>query len=238
MSETIDIRAGYTTLDRRLDRIPQHDIRNSEFPVRSLLHTEPRPLRSYTWQVPHHFDQGREGECVAYGIAHNLIARPRRQPVHQLAEVLRSKSLYHRAQQLDPWEGGRYPGAAPQYDGTSVLAGMRAAKELGLITGYHWASTEREIAEAVAYRGPVVIGVNWYAGMVETDSAGYISATGELLGGHCTLLNGINIARNEYRVWQSWGADWGVGGAAKLTRRDLDMLMSEPGAEAVLVVRA
>jgi hypothetical protein len=237
VSQDILLRDGRTTRDRRLDRLAQYDERNATYGVRALLGEAPRPLRSYTWSVPVCFDQGSEGECVAYGIAHSAVARPRRLPVDQLTQVLRSKNLYHRAQQLDPWDGGRYPGAHPQYDGTSVLAGMQAARELGLFGSYHWANTEREVAEAVGYRGPVVIGVNWYAGMADTDADGFIEPTGEVLGGHCVILHAFSLRTGTYRVLNSWGPGWGIAGGAKLRRQHLQQLLGEAGGEACLPVR-
>jgi hypothetical protein len=235
----IKLKNGVVTRDARLDRIPQSDVRNSEFPVRALLGSQTASrLRTYSWQVPLHLDQGVEGQCVAYGIAHHLISRPRGADLVRVQQLLRSKELYWGAQQRDPWPGGSYPGAEPAYDGTSVLAGVQQAKAMGLLESYHWATSERQVAEAVAWHSPVIIGVNWYAGMEIPDAAGYITPTGELLGGHCTLVTGINVTTGTYRIHNSWGEDWGRRGDCYIRRRDLSLLLQQPGAEMCIPVKA
>ncbi|MET0701729.1 MAG: C1 family peptidase [Mycobacterium sp.] len=231
------LKNGARARDPRLGRIAQYDIRNTEFPVRSLLgpNTAER-LRSMSWQVPYHLDQGVEGACVQYGIAHEMIASPHRVPLCTVQKLLSGNDLYYGAQKRDPWPGGAYPGADPRYEGTSVLAGMQQAKAFGFYSGYHWAFGEREVAEAVAWNGPVVIGVNWYEDMHEPSLKGRITPTGELLGGHCVLVSALNITTGMYRIRNSWGATWGVQGNCFIARRDLATLLREAGSEACVPV--
>lgn len=229
----IVLRGGAVTGDRRLDRIAQHDVRNSEFPVRALLAPgRYNALRSQAWQVPITFDQGVEGQCVAYGIAHFLIARPHGLDLALAQKLLDTHEIYWGAQQRDPWDGGAYPDADPVYDGTSVLAGIQQVKAMGLIGAYHWARTERDVAEAIAWHGPVVLGLNWYEGMAEADRAGRITPTGQILGGHCVLVSGLDVRTGLYRIRNSWGQSWGVRGDCYLRRRDLSQLLAEDGSEA------
>ncbi len=230
---SVQLRGGHQTRDPRLDRIAQHDERNARYPMRALIETA-QPLRSYTWRVPALFDQGSEGACVAYAIAHEAVARPRLALRSSVAQLLDDRSLYWGAQRVDPWDGGSYPGASPVYEGTSVLAGMQSAVSLGLFGSYHWAANELEVAETVGYRGPVVIGVDWYEGMHEPDSTGFIYPSGELLGGHATLVYGVSISGGYYKIHNSWGPDWGVGGTCRITRDDLHRLLSAPGGEACI----
>lgn len=227
----IQLRAGHTTRDLRLDRIPQHDPANANYPIRALF-TDPdtKPLRSYTWACNQWLDQGRQGACVAFGINHERAARP--VAVTGITEDT-TRDLYHDIQRDDPWPGGEYPGADPQYAGTSVLSGMQAAVRRGYYGQYRWAQNERDVALAVGYHGPVIIGVNWYEGMVDVDTAGYIRPTGQPLGGHCTLLHAFNRRGGYYVAHNSWGRTWGYNGRAKISRDDLARLLAENG-EAVI----
>jgi hypothetical protein len=237
--QVIVLRGGAVTRDRRLDRIAEHDPRNAQFPARGLFGAAAPPrLRSYTWTVPAHFDQGRQGACVAYATGHAAVARPRSYPVAGVAPLLADNTLYFSAQRDDEFPGGSYPGAVPQAEGTSVLGGMKAAVGLGLFTSYHWADTERDVAQLLGYRGPVVIGVDWYEGMEDPDEDGFLHPTGVVLGGHSTLLYSLNVPGDYYRIWQSWGPSWGVKGTAKIRRGDLGALITAPGGEACFPVTA
>lgn len=228
---------GRVTHDARLDRIPRRDIRNSEFPVRAALwaHAAHR-LRSYTWQVPLHFDQGEGGNCVAHALAHHLIARPYGADMMKVRELLDTRQLYWQAQRRDPWPGGAYPGADPRYHGVSLLAGVQQIKALGFINAYYWTTRERHVAEAVAWHSPIVLAVPWYEGMLVPDRAGYITASGAMVGYHCVVVSGLDVLTGTYRVSNSWSPTWGLGGDCILRRRDLALLMCDPDAEACLPI--
>lgn len=227
MAAEIGLRDGAVTRDRRMDRIGQDDIRNSEFPVRMLMGPQMQyRLRSYSWQIPVHYDQGRGGGCVAYAIAHHLVSRPHAADLTMVRTLLDSKELLAGAQKRDPWPGRSGAG------GTSVLAGVRQAKATGLIAGYHWAGTEREVAEAIAWYSPVIIGVNWYQTMTTPTADGLITIGGQRIGGHCTVVSGFDLATGVFRIHNSWGTGWGHRGDAFIHRRDLASLLREPGAQA------
>ncbi len=101
-------------------------------------------------------------------------------------------AIYKRAQQLDIWPG-------ENYSGTSVLGGAKAVKELknnvgeSYISEYRWAFGIEDLIRALAYQGPVVLGLNWYAGMFNSDTAGWLRVTGALVGGHCLLALGVIV---------------------------------------------
>lgn len=231
------LKDGTTPRDPRLGRIPQHDPANARYPIRHRVDIT-NPLRSYTWQVGVHLDQGREGGCVGWTYTQELACRP------QVVDFLRdpaqgnpfAQQTYWEIQRNDQWDGGAYPGADPFYEGTSVLAGAKTLTAAGWYTAYHWGQSEREIALAVGYKGPVVIGVDWHEGMFDPDPDGFLHVTGEVAGGHCTLLNGISLSRNAYRLHNSWGASWGENGEAWLSRTDMARLLAD-GGEACLPVR-
>lgn len=223
---TYQLKGGHTTRDRRLDRVPSFDERSRRFPIRALIGDV--PLKPKKWTCLQRLDQGREGACVGFGWSHELAADPVRVRVTDTTAL----AVYHRAQQLDEW-----PGEA--YDGTSVLAGAKAVQEQGHLLEYRWGFGVDDVLAALSAHGPVVIGVNWHRGMMDTDADGYITPAGQVVGGHCTLLRGL---MRERRRWvtvgrNSWGRDWGVGGDFKLAADDLGMLLEDSGEACVPVGR-
>jgi hypothetical protein len=210
-------------ITRVLDRLQQFDERSREFPIRSLVGD--KPLRSYTWSCAPHFDQKSEGACVGHGFGHEAAARPVVRKVTQQDCF----DLYRRARQLDEWPG-------ENYEGTSVLAGAKAMAERSWLQEYRWGFSLDDVLRTVGYLGPVVIGVNWYTGMFEPDPTGLIHATGQVEGGHCTLVKGVNVSRRQVRIHQSWGAAYGLGGDVLLSWDDLGMLLKD-GGEACVPVR-
>jgi len=229
---TVTLRGGHTTLDPRLDRLPQPDERNRNYPAVTGAMTA-YPLRGYTWSVGLWLNQGSEGACVGHAIAHEMAARP---AVVDYSVCDRARwEVYHEAQRRDPWEGGAYPGAAPFYEGTSVLAGMQAATAAGFYSEYRWAFSEEDVARTVGYRGPVILGVDWFDGMFDVDSEGFLNLTGSVVGGHAILCYSVSISGDYYRVHNSWSQSWGDNGRAKIRRADMARLLAN--GEAAIPVR-
>ena len=226
MSETIELKGGFSTQDPRLDRIPQFDERSRQYPIRTML-TTTRP-RSYKWRPGSVLDQGREGACVGFSWAGELSARPRMVNGVDDAMALR---IYKRAQLID-----EYPGE--NYAGTSVLAGAKVCQELGKITEYRWAFGIDDLIMAVGYKGPAVLGIDWYDSMYSTNAEGYITLTGRIVGGHAILARGVNVKEEYFILRNSWGPDWGNGGDGKITFADLDTLLKNNGEACIPVKRA
>jgi len=200
----------------QLDWAPHFDERSREFPIRQLLrHDKPR---SYTWRCDQYLDQGVEGACVGFGWAHEIAARPK---VHPATTNL-AQHIYNEAKKVDYWAG-------EDYEGTSVLAGAKVAQKAGYYEKYRWAFTLEDILVSLGYHGPVVIGVNWYEGMDNTDKDGRIHVTGRVVGGHGAILKGISVKDRTVRLHNSWGPRWGVNGDAYLSWDDLDKLRKDQG---------
>jgi hypothetical protein len=235
----LELRDGSATTDPRLDRCPQYDARSLQFPIaRRLTAEQYRAPRSYTWRLEHVLDQGDEGACVGFGWAHELAARPG--VVTGIDARYAHDHIYWPAQMQDEWPGGSYPGASPQYEGTSVLGGAKAVKAAGWISEYRWALTPDDLIIAVGYAGPAVIGINWYRDMFTPDADGYVRPTGPLAGGHCVVVTGVQIVldpggrnidnfRSSFIVTNSWGPTWGHEGRARISFAD--MLKLWPGGE-------
>jgi hypothetical protein len=204
-------------------RRPSLDVRDWRFPMRRATKglgcggSVVVPIVGKTWEAGPLLDQGMTPQCVAFAWAGWLGCLPLRTLVPSPSF---EDALYHRAQQLDEWPG-------EDYDGTSVRGGAKALAELGHIKDYTWAALEQELWNYIASTGPVVIGVNWYDGMMDPDSNGYLNLTGYVAGGHSTFLRG---AGTDYLMRNSWGR-WGLNGDgdALIRRPDMARLLGEDG---------
>jgi hypothetical protein len=219
------LRDGTHTTDIRLDRLVQFDERSRAFPIRSEVVGKPR--RSYTWSCDAHLDQGREGACVGFAMAHELIARPA--PVKGITAA-DAQRFYKAAQKIDPWPG-------ENYEGTSTLAGVKTIAAEGHLKEYRWAFGLEDLILAVGYHGPALIGVNWYEGMFDIDHTGFIRHSGLIAGGHCTLVYSVNVPGEFFRIHNSWGPGWGENGTAKISWADMGRLLAEDGEACIPTVR-
>lgn len=231
---------GTHTRDRRLDRLPQFDPESRKY---SIYHEPGKPLEARLWALDTFLDQGQEGSCVGHGWAHELAA----EPVSVEMKSAHAIKIYREAQKRDPWPG-------ENYEGTSVLGAAKYLVEQGCINSYLWAFSLEDAVRSIVNAGPVVIGVNWYTGMGNTDRDGYIHVSGEVRGGHCVVLVGFNpvwtfpesadrswanidLKRSYLTVHNSWGKTWGVVGRAKITLQDFDRLRKEQGEVCIPVGR-
>jgi hypothetical protein len=228
------LRDNSAVADVRLARLRQFDERSRNFPVRDLVKS--KQPRSFTWGCSQHLDQGSEGACVGFSFAHELIAKP--SPVKGITAQFAIEKIYWEAQKSDPWDGGSYPGAKPKYEGTSVLEGVKAVQKLGYITEYRWAFGLDDLVMAVSQCGPAILGINWYDGMFDPHSCGYLHVGGELAGGHAILCRGVNVKGRYFLLHNSWGPNWGVKGDARISWEDIERLLHEGGEACIPVRRA
>lgn len=208
-----------------LDWRPRFDERSRAFRVAAPAAPK---LRKATWRHGPVLDQKSEGACVGFAAAQNLQSTKRPQQLGDGNEVARA--VYHGAQKIDEWEG-------EDYSGTSVLAGMKYLHDTGRVLRYNWAFGSNDALYALSWRGPVQVGVWWYSGMWDTDTAGFLHVTGQRVGGHSTLLSAIDPAGQFVTITNSWGPGWGRNGQAKLSFADLRRLLDDEAGEAVTVVK-
>lgn len=221
----MQLKGGFETLDPRLDRLPQFDVQSLDYPITALIDTT-KP-RSYTWRGGPVTDQGREGACVGHAWTGELTARPSVIQVPQPDNY--AFQLYKRAQQIDEWPG-------ENYDGTSVLAAAKELTARGFLKEYRWAFGVNDLALAVGYKGPAVIGIPWYDGMYRA-SGGKVTVSGRIVGGHALLVRGVNVKRREFLWRNSWGPSYGINGDARISFDDMDRLLHEGGEVCVPVKR-
>jgi hypothetical protein len=212
-------------MERTFDRIVKFDQESRSYPIRSLV-ADKKP-RSYTWRCLVNLDQGREGACTGFAVAHEAAAMPCE--VTGINSAV-AKAVYQRAKELDEWPG-------ENYEGSSVLAAIKAGLERGWYLEYRWAFGEEDLCLAVGYKGPAVLGINWYEGMGEPDHNGIIEPTGRILGGHAILCRGYSIKTKMYRLHNSWGRGWGVYGDCFISARHMAKLLEEQGEACIPVMR-
>ena len=204
--------------ERKLDWFPRLDPRSLPFKVSlqapAAIFTTAKP-RNRRWTRKAWLDQGREGACSGFGAAHVISATPR----SNVMDENMARIIYLEAQHRDEWPGN-------QYEGSSVNGAMKAARDMGLINEWWWATTREEIDAALSHYGQVEIGVDWYTGMFRPDSEGFIHATGSIEGGHALALGGRQrtaSGRVRYALDQSWGRDHGIDGTVYIWEDVLEL---------------
>ncbi len=211
----------------RLGRIHIEDKRDKMFLMSSIIPKElPGINYKYWWPSGWWGDQGEYPHCVGYSWTHWLasghITQKRSRKLDPLGRPFDPVYLYTEAQKVDDWLG-------EDYDGTSVRAGAKVLKSNGFITSYNWAWDIESIKIALLSAGPVVVGTYWTYDMFFPNEDGIIKSTGEIMGGHAYLLDGINIDKQLVRIKNSWGRNWGKNGFAYISFSDLDGLIKEDG---------
>ena len=231
---SIQLRGGVTTEDPRLDRVPQYDPRSRGYQVRELL--ERRGAVQGKAHRPAHptLNQGREGACVGYSIATAMNASPRR--IKPELTGTDAFAAYKDAQRIDEWSG-------EDYDGTSVLAGLKVAQQRGWIGSYWWCgagsgSPIDDVVDSLRTVGSVIFGIPWYRSMFSTRRGGFLEVdpSSGLSGYHAIAgiafryapIPGLDRVKREHVVMQNtWGEDWGapwfrVGGHAYVLVESLE----------------
>ena len=231
MPTTFELRDGSQTTDPRLDRLRQFDERSRAFPVAAVI--PPTITRGRTWSVPPRLDQGREGACVGFGVSHELASYPAAVP--SLTNDF-AHNLYKQAQKIDPWEG-------ENYEGTSVLAGVKVAKSWGYFDEYRWCFSVEDMLRALSTEGPIVVGTDWYDSMYSPQASGLVKpGQGSVIGGHCWLIRGFQLkptfaSEPVFRARNSWGGDWGVSGDFFVTVSDYEKHLMPGGEQVVFMGR-
>jgi len=219
---TILLRDGTRVVDPVLDRLVQFDERSRNFSVQTLL--EGKKPKSNDWRITRPFliDQGREGACGGFTITNELQARPSEVVIgdESVTNQFAVERIYHEAQKIDPWEGGSYYGASPNYSGTSILACIKIAQRLGYFKEYRWAFGLRDLVLGVGHRGPAVLGISWFDSNYNPDANGFIAPLGNKVGGHAILARAVKVIWREGLTWETNGWDAVDFDASYLTLRN------------------
>lgn len=224
-------------IQRTLDWRPHHDPQSHQYPIQLPPANQPRPTSIYWGNPTITLDQGQEGACVGYAWTNNLLSLPNKTQLTQTQATTFARQLYHQAQQNDEWPG-------ENYSGTSVLAAAKILKTQGHITQYRWAFNINQILDALAYNGPIVLGIPWYQSMYQTTPEALVTVDGNKVGGHAITATGYGTRTFKYSTkpgakpthpldvirWRnSWGPTYGNNGDAYITIEDLAQVLKENG---------
>lgn len=167
-----------------------------------------REHRDRLWTPGVQLNQGSEGACVGFGCMAEALATPVRTKAARNPDA-QGFRMYAEAKRRDEWQG-------ENYDGTSLTGGGNAMKALGYLDKFIWLKTVREIALAIAWSGPVVIGIPWTDYMDRLDKpTEFFEFGGTVRGWHCVLLYGVRgfngyspfNSRPHFLLRNSWGGE-------------------------------
>ena len=203
-----------------LGRRPDPDDRDLKYPLRAILPTiDDFPDVVMRRDNGAWLNQGQTGTCVGHGWAHFVEDGPVMPP-----GTIDPYWIYREACKIDGWSGNDDLGLDW---GTSVRAGANVLRNSGIIREYRHAFTLNEALAAIAYVGPLVIGIDWYDSMFYPrripDALGdlrmqlEVPANAEMVGGHCLVANGYNVNRRLIRLKNSWGREWGAEGRVNIS---------------------
>lgn len=208
----------------RLGRHVEHDERSRQYGVERHA----GPLKAVKWKRHGQpLDQDLPtplGSCTGNAIAGVLNT----EPFYRAGAKLRTEDdairVYELATQLDAIQGA-YP---PDDTGSSGLAACKAAKRLGLISGYRHAFGITD-ALAALQRGPVITGVDWYEGFDTPDRDGMVRIAGQVRGGHEFEVLEFNPVTMHVAGENSWGPAYGLHGKFRFSVETWAMLLAAQG---------
>jgi len=222
-----------------LGRRQEHDPRSLKFPVE----VADAPLKSKTWRCGPVLDQGDTSACTGFSRTADLMAWPAPAKFEQPDAF--AADVYRLAQKLDEWTG-------EDYDGSSVLGALKAARELGFIGEFRWAFDKLDWLRSISQRGPSVVGTTWLNSMFRPDGRGLLTvdpSSGEA-GGHAYLIRALYTTPTRQRhyvgegrpgdtllrIRNSWGHGWGVKGDAFMWASDYFAHLWPGGEQSVVTV--
>lgn len=227
-----ELRPHPAVADRLGRSIVNHDPRNRRFAA--LDHpAPPRQLRPgaawyrrdvYDQQGPSCTAQSAVGVCRSGPFYMQWRRRVPSDPWPSYDTEVERHDLYRAAQLVDPW-----PGAEPDYEGSSTDAPFIVLRNRGQIDGWRWLFGEAELWEWVTNFGPASVGTTWTWDMFDPDPQGYIIPSGGSAGGHAWSVVQAQQERQAYRLVNSWGRGWGQNGRAWITRQNMDLLLRDQG---------
>lgn len=202
--------------DRKFGRLKSPDRRDARYPMRAVLPERVTPV-TRLYRTGPVLDQGDTPQCVGYSAKQFLQSDP-----VETMDGPTATELYHAAQLEDEWPG-------ENYEGSSVRGAAKALTKMDRLVSYVWGQDAADVRDWLILQGTVIMGTNWYQGMMDPDPQGYLRLTGRMVGGHAWLLCGYRAPQNDFQMINSWGKSWGSGGKAYLRFRDLDRLIALEG---------
>lgn len=215
-----------TSLFRRRGCSLKYAPRNVDYPATAYLPRNARP-QMMEWRSPWLGNQGASNKCVAFACNAEAQSLPVQFPGFDVDAAF-------------DWMC-RHDKFADR-NGTSVNAGMKWLQRIGYCTEYCWANTVEELALAVSYLGPAVIGMKWPHGCARPRN-GYMRMSGRSGNiGHCVLFNAVfpgmgSWLDDTFRVHNSYGRGWGINGTARISFQQMQIAFEMGAVAAIPLVR-
>lgn len=198
-------------------RLYTPDNRDLAYPTSTIQIPVVAPAMQY-WRAGPILDQDGTPKCVGYAWRQYMDMSPHRDPLNEPPDA---DTIYAQAQLIDGWP--------MPHDGTSVRAAAKVLQSMGIIKSYHWAFNEADVRAFLLTTGPMVLGTNWYSGMMQGDGNGFVNVTGSIVAGHAWVAEGYSVRLDAYRCLNSWSEGWNQFGRFWIKSADLARLVSEHG---------
>ncbi len=244
MTATLATRSGAKPVQRKLNvRRDTLDFRDRMFEATLIEVPTHVPLAAYRRHRVPVLDQGEEGACTGFGlatVANYLLAR--RRVVPDRAPVS-ARMLYEMARRYDEWPGESYSGSSArgamkgwqkhgvcQHDAwphpvvpqdASGLTHARTTDAMRRPLGAYLRVNHKDLVamhSALAEVGVLFASATVHQGWSHVDRKGAIPYPAPLSGGHAFAI----VAYDSEGFWiqNSWGADWGLRGFARISYDD------------------
>jgi hypothetical protein len=250
------------TLDARPDTL---DFRDRMYTANLYEVPTAMPLTSYLERFRNGpltiLDQGEEGACTGFGLAAVANALLTWRRVVPDPTPVSARMLYEMAKRYDEWPGERY-------EGSSARGAMKGWHKHGVCSETSWPYTRRKKSEcltaerardglhrplgayyrvnhkdlvsmhaAMAEVGVLYATATVHRGWDDPGPDGVIAYPQAVTGGHAFAVVGYDD--QGFWIQNSWGADWGRGGFARLSYDDWlanasDVWVARLGAPVVL----
>lgn len=151
------------------------------------------------WDRGEVWDQGGQNSCVGFACAMLLESDPKavKSPDPDL--------IFQEAKKFD----------AAAKTGTGIRSGLKALQKMGYVKSYYMTDEITEIIVAVLNLGPVVVGIDFYHGMIKAVDRLY--ASGGIAGQHAVVVYGVDLKKEDFLIVNSHGVEWGVLGTARVS---------------------
>jgi hypothetical protein len=212
-----------------LGRHKNDDPRNANYPYR------PRTT-AVTRSVAHHLFGGilkqRAGNCTCNALAYAANA----QPNHKAGKFYKESDTefwYEECTAIDPFTGRWYRDGRQGSEDTGsdeVSACKIGVKEEVIVRYEHIEATVGNLVQVLQER-PGNIGINWYEGMFNPNSNGFVEPDphDSIAGGHEVAITEVSLEHMYFVFPQSWGRLWGQRGFGKFSFSTMERLLKEDG---------